>query len=271
MRAAPRRIGARYQKNLHSSPNARWDAEEEERERCWHTSQSFSETVVERRRSVQWHAVHCEVSCLRFTEFVRARLTEPCTRGALKSAHHSIVFLEDVTGTPVPGRVTASAMFGVIKKEFIAQINHPGRSPKQALKMLSTVLCALEHPGGLVSSSVHACLRVVDLRPIWATLRFDDHRKILPQAVCLFEARFSSLLIRSKTRGGQERPVETFLSIQRLSSLFQDMFAVRMDPSSGYGKQREGPPHAIFFRWVSGRFGCQRHVATSPALPSRRK
>ena len=124
-----------------------------------------------------------------------------------REAHYSFVFLDEVTGTPLSERITASAMYDVIKREFLATAL-PGRIPKQAPRMLITMLSSTED-------------LVVDPSPLWylwvfawwlsvrslATLRLSVHRGTSPSSVKIHTDGPSSRLTRSKSYmkvGGQE-------------------------------------------------------------------
>ena len=74
------------------------------------------------------------------------RLSEPCNRGALKTAHRAFVFLQD--------RPTSSPLYGVIYKELLATAL-PGKPSKQAPRFLVTLL-QHQPSSGLTGEGFHS-------------------------------------------------------------------------------------------------------------------
>ena len=74
------------------------------------------------KKYLSWLAVSAEVAfptqVVHLTGFLESRHSEPCSRGALKSAHQSMVFLEDVAG--IEERLTTNALYTVMYKELLS-------------------------------------------------------------------------------------------------------------------------------------------------------
>ena len=157
------------------------------------------------RKFLQWlhlaHDIRYPQTVEHCTEYLSVRLSEPCNWGALKSTHHSLVFLNDLTGTQVQDRPTSNQLCIVIYKELLAAAL-PGRPSKQAPRMYVTMLRALENvvtdAGLLPFVRVYAWWVLIQN---WGTFRFSDHRCIDPSSVVITSAGFSAVLSRSKTIG----------------------------------------------------------------------
>ena len=139
-----------------------------------------------------------------YTDYLRMRLSEPCNRGALKTAHHALVFLNELTGTQVQDRPTSTQLYSVIYRELLTAAL-PSRASKQAPRMLVSMLSALENV--VLCQQVLPFVRVYAwwiLVQNWATLRFSDHRGIDPSSVAVTGVAFSAVLSRSKTIGADK-------------------------------------------------------------------
>ena len=232
----PRRFSSRLQRSAFQGPNARREAEERERER-WISllgqlirgSQTpmgvhlqlkpgdisllgagrRATTIRSRtrviRRFLAWLALNYGQqypSCLaHYVDYLRVRLSEPATRGALKSVHAGFVFLDEVTGTAPTDRVTNGKMYEVVYKELLNQAS-PGRPSKQAPRMYVSMLQGLEEL--VCNQRALPYFRLYGwwiLLQNWGTLRFGDHRGILPSEIRVDSAGLSATLTRSKTIG----------------------------------------------------------------------
>ena len=117
-----------------------------------------------------------------FTDYLKARLSEPCNRGILKSTHHVRGFLEQITGAPTTGRLTAL--------------------PRLSSRSLSCWLFLAGHRSNrhgccshswpqverlLMEIAVLPCVRVlsVDRAPKWCTLRRSDHNGMAPKDITI--------------------------------------------------------------------------------------
>ena len=104
-----------------------------------------------------------------------------------------------------------SPLYTVIYKEILSSAL-PGRAKKQAPRMLISMIAALEKV--VVGSGAPPYFRIFAwwlLLQNWGTLRFSDHRGIIPSEASLQSDGFLAKLTRSKTLGAdrdlQSRPV----------------------------------------------------------------
>ena len=75
------------------------------------------------------------------TEYLQARHSEPCCRGALKNMHNTFTFLEEAAA--VEDRLTRRALYGTVYKELLATARR-GREPRQAPRIPAAILEGLE-------------------------------------------------------------------------------------------------------------------------------
>ena len=78
------------------------------------------------------------------TEYLQVRQQEPCNRGSLKGSRHSIVFLESMAGVSPQDRFTDGQLYNVLNQELLVAAL-PGSPAKQAPRVLTPMLVALEH------------------------------------------------------------------------------------------------------------------------------
>ena len=97
---------------------------------------------------------------VRHTDHMRARMTEPCNRSALKGAHRAFNLFEEVLGTQKTERLTSTAMYDVIKEE-LQVASAPARTSKQAPRMHSLeMLVGVGRIGNYVRCGALYTLRV---------------------------------------------------------------------------------------------------------------
>ena len=230
----------RYKSRLHlakfQGPSARRDAEESERQRWLQLLANLivgtdtpmgrllqsrqgdisllgagrrAGTLRSRVRNIRhflaWLAVNHGITYptrqTHLTDFMQVRLSEPCNRGSLKLVHESFIFVDIVSGLEPNLRLTSSQLYITIYRELMTKAL-PGKLPRQAPRMFSSMLKALEQLVMSVSSPVYfriyawwTCIQS------WATLRFDDHRGINPRDIRIDSSSFSATLTRGKTIG----------------------------------------------------------------------
>ena len=205
----PKRFRTKWQRAVYDGPTARKDAESAERDRWIHLLRSTDTpmgklikenpsniqllgggrragTLRSRVRSVQkflgWlvasHGISFPTHWRHLTEYLQVRYSEPCVRGSLKLVHSSYIFLQEVAG--IEDKLTDSAMYAVSLKELVSQAA-PGRSPRQAPRFPTILLASFEEM--VLASDRPLFLRVLSwwlLVQSWGTMRFDDHRGLLP-------------------------------------------------------------------------------------------
>ena len=167
-------------------------------------------TLRSRVRSVQkflgWliasHGITFPVHWRQLTEYLQVRYSEPCVRGSLKLVHSSYIFLQEVAG--VEDKLTDSAMYAVSLKELMSQAS-PGRPPRQAPRFPTILLAAFEET--VCSADKPVFVRVLSwwlLVQSWGTLRFDDHRGLMPRDVIVSATGLQARLTRSKVSGSDK-------------------------------------------------------------------
>ena len=230
----------RYKSRLHfakfQGPSARKDAEESERQRWLQLLANLivgTDTPMERllqsrqgdisllgagrragtlwsrvrniRHFLAWlainHGITYPTKQTHLTDFMQVRLSEPCNRGSLKLVHESFIFLDIVSGLEPSLRLTSSQLYITIYRELMTKAL-PGKLPRQAPRMFSSMLKALEQLVMSVSSPVYfriyawwTCIQS------WATLRFDDHRGINPRDIRIDCSSFTATRTRGTTIG----------------------------------------------------------------------
>ena len=210
----PRKFRSKCQRIVYEGPTARKDLESAERSR-WvaslgdllrHTDTPMGRLMRENpsnlqllgsglragtsrsrvrsiRKFLEWlsaaHKIAFPVHWQQLIEFLQVRLSEPCVRGSLKAAHQSFLFLQESAG--IGDQLTDSALYDVARKELFAAAL-PGRAPRQAPRFPSILLGAFED--NVMDSSLPVFWRMLSwwlLFQAWSTLRFDDHRGIVPE------------------------------------------------------------------------------------------
>ena len=267
----PRRFRTKWQRIVYDGPTARKDAETAERDRWIQLLANLlrstdtpmgklirenpsniqllgggrrAGTLRSRVRSVQkflgWliasHGVSFPVHWRQLTEYLQVRYSEPCVRGSLKLVHSSYIFLQEVAG--IEDKLTDSAMYVVALKELMSQ-SIPGKPPRQAPRFPTILLAAFEDMVLAVDRPVF--IRVLSwwlLVQSWGTLRFDDHRGLLPREFVVTSTGLQARLTRSKVSGSDKHLnyrtviIHTSAYIQRESWL-----------SVGWKLLQEGAPH----------------------------
>ena len=124
-------------------------------------------------------------------------------RGSLKLIHLSYILMQEVAG--IDDKFTDSALYDVTKRELLASAL-PGRQPRQAPRFPVVILGALE--GNVVSQDTPILWRVLSwwmLLQSWATLRFDDHRGMVPSDLVVSKSGLVGRLTRSKVSGPDKK------------------------------------------------------------------
>ena len=299
----PRRHKTKFQRSLYAGPTARRDAEEAERTRWIHelslivsgTPTPMGALLAEKPGSVSMLGAGLRASTLRcqspiakevflvashfshrvvysleiehYTDYLKAKLSEPCNRGALKSTNAAFVFFNEVTGTPETQRPTSRELYRVVFRELLSTAL-PGRPAKQAPRMLVSMLEALETL--VASSDVAPYLRVYGwwvLLQNWGTLRFSDHRGLNPAQVTVSAAEFQATLTRSKTVGSDKNI--RFQTSRGVVLLLRERADVVADRLEAPVSDREISKETSFFprRQATWRVVCKRNSGTTRVLP----
>ena len=233
----PKRFRTKWQRIIYDGPTARKDAESAERDRWIQLLANLlrstdtpmgklirenpsnvqllgggrrAGTLRSRVRSVQkflgWlaasHNISFPVHWRQLTEYLQVRYSEPCVRGSLKLVHSSYIFLQEVAG--IEDKLTDSAMYVVALKELMSQAI-PGKPPRQAPRFPTILLAAFEDMVLAIDRPVF--IRVLSwwlLVQSWGTLRFDDHRGLLPREFVVTSTGLQARLTRSKVSGADK-------------------------------------------------------------------
>ena len=233
----PKRFRTKWQRAVYDGPTARKDAEASERDR-WiqllanllrSTDTPMGKLIRENPSNIQllgggrragtlrsrvrpvqkflgWliasHGISFPVHWRHLTEYLQVRYSEPCVRGSLKLVHSSYIFLQEVAG--IEDKLTDSAMYVVALKELMSQAS-PGKPPRQAPRFPTILLAAFEDM--VLAGDKPVFLRVLSwwlLVQSWGTLRFDDHRGLLPRDFIVSATGLQARLTRSKVSGSDK-------------------------------------------------------------------
>ena len=76
------------------------------------------------RKFVSWltvvYGVPCHEELHNMTGYNQLKMSQPCTRGALKGAHKAFCFLEEVAGTDLPSKFTRSSLYVPVYTELLS-------------------------------------------------------------------------------------------------------------------------------------------------------
>ena len=137
------------------------------------------------------------------TQYLQVGYSEPCVRGALKLVHSSYIFLQEVVG--IEDKLTDTALYSVSLRELMAH-SSPGQTPRQAPRFPTISLADMEDM--VLSVDTPIFLKVMSwwlLVQSWGTLRFDDHRGLLPRDFKVSETGLLAKLSRCKVSCPDER------------------------------------------------------------------
>ena len=292
----PKKFRTRWQRIVFDGPTARKDAESAERDRWIQLLANLlrstdtpmgklirenpsnvqllgggrrAGTLRSRVRSVQkflgWlvasHGVNFPVHWRQLTEYLQVRYSEPCVRGSLKLVHSSYIFLQEVAG--MEDKLTDSSMYVVALKELMSQAI-PGKPPRQAPRFPTILLAAFEDM--VLALDRPLFIRVLSwwlLVQSWGTLRFDDHRGLLPREFIVSSAGLQARLTRSKVSGSDKH-----LSCR--SVIIHPSAYVQRELSVGWKLLQEGAPHERDYLMPTDeqlpRLQGQRRYATAFAV-----
>ena len=189
------------------------------------------------------------------SEYLQMRHSEPCTRGGLKSTHQALVFMEDIAA--VETKLTQVPLYSILCKELMSS-TLTGGNQRQAPRIPTVMVQALEDT--VIDVTVRLYFRVYAwwlLLQCWATLRFSDHRGLVPDEK--FEVKGNSLttrLLRSKTIGSDKTVTSRSVVVS------QNCFVKRSEwLSCGWAllKQQADYPRDCLLPMPSGNYkGCVR-------------
>ena len=126
-----------------------------------------------------------------------------------------MVFLESMAGVSPQDRFTDSQLYNVLYQELLVAAL-PGNPAKQVPRVLTAMIVGLEHLVVCVQTPrYYRAFAWWLLIQNWATLRFSDHRGILPSSAKIDVTGFTAQLTRLKTLGADRTVVSRPLVIDR--------------------------------------------------------
>ena len=160
------------------------------------------------RRYLAWLSVNFKVTfpnrVEHFNRVSESKSERTLQSRALRNAHRGFGLLDETAGSTPEDSVTMNSLYSVILHEMLSQAI-PGRPSKQAPRMLVALIFAIEK--FLMDTSnlpyMRLCAWFMALQN-WATLRFSDHRGILPESISWGPSGFTAVLSRSKTLGSDK-------------------------------------------------------------------
>ena len=202
-------------------------------------------------------------------EYFQVRLSESCVRGSLKLLHSSSIFLQEVSG--IQDKFTDEALYDVTRKELLASAL-PGTPTLswQAPRFPTITLAAREDSVMSLDTSLFSLDTPVFWRFLswwlllqcWATLRFDDHRGIVPSELKVSESGLLGKLTRSTVSGPDKKLNFRLLVVHSSAYVHQKLWM-----STGVAAAEEGStqlPRLPAARSVEQLQGLQRQGAQIP-------
>ena len=140
------------------------------------------------------------------------RATEPCGRATLRSIWGALLFFERLAAQVEGERLSADPILILLHEGHLASAParaDGGTARKQAPRYPVAILASL---GRLViQGDAPRTLRMLawwKLVQVWACLRFDDHRGLVPARISLGARGLEATLSRSKTTGPDKKVTE---------------------------------------------------------------
>ena len=173
------------------------------------------------------HGLSFQKSWRYSSEYLQLRLAEPCVRGALKHTHSCRIFLQEVAGVSIKHTDKALSV-GHQKRDHGRGAARPSAQAGAAVSDRALGCTGRSHQGP-GSETVLESVRLVGVgtKP-WGTLRFDDHRGILPSGVVADSSGMHAKLTRSKVSGPDKKVVFRIVVVDAGAFVqHRDWFVVR--------------------------------------------
>ena len=139
--------------------------------------------------------------------YLEARLGEPCPRSVLWSLHSSLVFFEKGGGVREADRISSDPALRSGIEEMSHQIGEAGGKPRRkAPRTPLALLVAWER--AVVDEALPPYDRMFawwQAVRVWGSLRFDDHRGVVPTSLVMREGALQAILTRTKTSGKDKK------------------------------------------------------------------
>ncbi len=143
-------------------------------------------------------------SAAALVDYLCARFDQGGTKSTIKSAFAAVRFMEDLLDLPADAKPSQQAMVTNAVRELEAQAaaRRDGRSRQQAhpppTEAIRKIELLITDP---TSSSYDRLIGWWVCTSVWASLRFDDHRGLVPGAIVETTDHFHFVLSRTKTTG----------------------------------------------------------------------
>ena len=149
------------------------------------------------------HGVAWPAEANHIIEYLEERAKEPCPRSVLWSALGALAFFERGGGVPVVDQLSQDPLVKSAAMELAVQIgSDQGSRRRKAPQLPLAVLLSWED--AVVDTSRPAYDRMFawwQAVRTWASLRFDDHRGLVPSEMRLVNGALRAILTRTKTTG----------------------------------------------------------------------
>ena len=143
------------------------------------------------------------ISTSDFLEYLRVRAEEPCRRSALVSAVGALAFLEQGGGVRPEDQLAKDPLVKSTLQELTLRVTQTDpqevrKAPRIPLALALSWEMTVVDEMRLLYDRLYAFWLLVKL---WGTLRFDDHRGMLPSKMHLGLQGLAATLVRTKTSG----------------------------------------------------------------------
>ena len=144
-------------------------------------------------------------------------------RSAIGRAVQALNFMEKAGGLPEPRWLSQHPLVKATHNELLVTMaSGATRATRKAPQMPCLLMMKFE--GFVVDDSLQLYWRLFAwyrLLRVWACLRFDDHRGLLPSSLRLVAGSLRGTLVRSKTTGAGKRREELYLHVDRMAYILE--------------------------------------------------
>ena len=141
-------------------------------------------------------------------EYLEARAAEPCAKSVLRTVLGALSFLERGGGVPERSQISHDMVLRSAIDEMTAQLGSSGprkrKAPQYPLALVHSLEFAVVNEALPNYDRMYAWWMLVRT---WSSLRFDDHRGLMPAEMDMKNGHLTAVLTRTKT-SGQDKSVE---------------------------------------------------------------
>ncbi len=136
-------------------------------------------------------------------EYLAERADEPCARSALTGVLSALAFVEVAGGVAFASRLSTSAVLKNVVEDLSRRLAEkapklPRKAPRHPVMILMAEELHVMNPRAPRYERMYAWWLAVKT---YASLRFDDHRGMVPSRLALTARGLTGVLVRSKTSG----------------------------------------------------------------------